>query len=167
MPDGGAGTLWSIVDDRLRGRWRIAIAAGLALGVLFAVLGYLSTTPKFASGGLIRVAPSISPVLSDTPETGLVPLYHNFVQTQVQLVGSEAVLRRALEDEALSAQPWARQPNALGLLPSSLTVEADRRSELITVQVVAESADFAYAAANAVINAYDEIYASVGGLDAC
>ena len=165
MPDGGAGSLWSIVDDRLRGRWRIAIAAGLALGVLFAVLGYLSTAPKFASGGLIRVAPNIYPVLSATPETGMVPLYHNFVQTQVQLIGSQAVLRRALEDEALSEQPWARQPDALGLLRSSLTVEADRRSELITVQVVAESADFAYAAANAVINAYDEIYASVGGDD--
>ena len=55
--------LWSLIDDRLRGRWRPAIALGLLLGALFAAAGYLWTKPKYESTGLIRIAPNISPVL--------------------------------------------------------------------------------------------------------
>ena len=161
--DGGGASLWSLIDDRLRGRWKAAIVVGFVLGTVFGIAGYLFTTPKYESAGLIRIAPNISPILRNTPETGLMPLYHNFVKTQVQLIRSQLVLERALEDETLSALPWTQQPSALRRLTKGLMVQADRGSELITVRFRAESAEVAHAAVNAVIKAYDEKYASVGG----
>lgn len=161
--EAGGATLWSLIDNRLRGRWKPAIVVAFVLGTVFGIAGYLFTTPKYESAGLIRIAPNISPILRATPETGLMPLYHNFVQTQVHLIRSQLVLERALEDEILSELPWTQQPNALRRLKKGLVVKADRASELITVGFRAESAEVAQVAVNAVIKAYDEKYASVGG----
>ncbi len=161
--DGDRRTLWSLVDDRLRGRWKRTVVLGLVLGGLFGGAGYLSTAPMYQSIGFIRIAPKISPVLRETTETGLMPLYHNFVQTQARLIGSRRVLERALADETLSSLPWAQHPDALGRLENGLTVQSDRSSELITVQFGANSAPVAQAAVDAVIKAYDELYGSVGG----
>ena len=165
MPDGRReerSSLWSMVDDRLRGRWRAAIVVSLLLATVFSLAGYRRSTPEYLSGGLIRIAPSISPILRDTPETGVLPLYRNFVETHVRLIQSRSVLERALRSDTLADLPWAQSPNAVQRLGRGLSVTADRGSELIAVQFRDHQPDVAQAAVNAVLAAYDDLYGSVG-----
>ncbi len=158
--DGSARSLWAVVDNRLRGRWRSALITGVVLGTLLGVAAYFSTVPKYQSAGLIRIAPTISPILRATPETGLLPLYQNFIQTQARLLLSRRVLANALGDDTLSSLPWTQQPGVLRVLEKRLQVEAKRGTELIEVRFDADSPDVAQAVVNAVIMSYDDIYGS-------
>ena len=158
--DGSAGSLWTVVDNRLRGRWRSALITGIVLGTLLGVAAYFSTVPKYQSAGLIQIVPTISPILRATPETGLMPMYQNFVQTQARLILSRRVLANALEDDTLSSLPWAQRPGVLRVLEKQLQVEAKRGTELIEVRFDADSPDVAQAVVNAVIKSYDDIYGS-------
>ena len=64
----GGGSLWALVDNRLRGRWTIAILIGFGLAAVLGPVGFLSTQPKYQSAGLIRIAPKIEPILRETIE---------------------------------------------------------------------------------------------------
>ncbi len=158
--DGSAGSLWAVVDNRLRGRWRSALITGVVLGTLLGVAAYFSTVPKYQSAGLIRIVPTIPPILRATPETGLMPMYQNFVQTQARLILSRRVLANALEDDTLSSLPWAQRPGVVRVLEKQVQVEAKRGTELIEVRFDADSPDVAQAVVNAVIKSYDDIYGS-------
>ena len=160
LADGSAGSLWAVIDNRLRGRWRSALISGVVLGTLLGVAAYFSTVPKYQSAGLIRIAPMISPILRATPETGLMPMYQSFVQTQARLIVSRRVLANALEDDTLSSLPWAQQPGVVRVLEKQVQVEARRGTELIEVRFAADSPDVAQAVVNAVIKSYDDIYGS-------
>ena len=85
--ESGAGrettSLWSLVNDRLWGRWRMAVAAGLLLGALLGTAAFFKTVPQYQSSGLIRVVPKIDPILRETFETSTVPLYLGFIQTRL------------------------------------------------------------------------------------
>ncbi len=153
--------LWNVVDDRLRGRWKWAILLGVVLGTLLAAAGYLSATVKYESTGLIRVAPRLSPILRDTPETGVMPLYSSFVQTQAQLVSSQRVLQRALSPEVIAQLPWSTQQEAMREVRSNLRVRSGRDTELITVQFEHESPAVAQTVVDSVLNAYDDVYGSI------
>ena len=63
------GNLWSLVDDRLHGRWRITIIGGCVLGLTFAVAAFLIVQPKYESTALIQISPDITPILKETAET--------------------------------------------------------------------------------------------------
>ena len=164
--DRSARSLWAVVDNRLRGHWRFAFAAGIVVGTLLGIAAYFSTVPKYQSAGFIRVAPIISPILQATPETGLLPLYQSFVQTQAQFLASRRVLDKALEDDTLASLPWAQQPNALRLLERQLLVQTERGTELIGVRFTSASPEVSQAVVNAVIRSYDELHGSRGGDDA-
>ena len=158
--DRSAGSLWAVVDNRLRGRWRLALITGVVLGTLLGVAAYFSTVPKYQSAGLIQIVPTIPPILRATPETGLMPMYQNFVQTQARLILSRRVLANALEDDTLSLLPWAQRPGVLRVLEKEVQVEAKRGTELIEVRFDSDSPDVAQAVVNAVIKSYDDIYGS-------
>jgi Mrp family chromosome partitioning ATPase/uncharacterized protein involved in exopolysaccharide biosynthesis len=155
LPDGRGASLWSVADDRLRGRWTITIIVGFLLAAILAPIGYLSTKPKYHSVGLIRIAPKISPVLRETAETRPVPLYTSFVRTQATLVASRRVLKRALEDKALSDLDVT-----VSKLKRGVTVEAERNTELIAVRFESESPMVAQTSVNAILDAYYEIFGS-------
>ncbi|TDJ36724.1 MAG: hypothetical protein E2O54_16545, partial [Gammaproteobacteria bacterium] len=158
LAEGPRGSLWSLLDDRLRGRWRITIAVGFGMGLVLAVAAYVYVQPKYESVAIIRIAPDISPVLKETIETGMLPMYQSYVHTQTELIQSRRVLERALADQSLAAFPWAKRPDAPDVLSQGLKVESSRLSELIRVQYSATSATEAQAVVNAIVTAYNEIY---------
>ena len=49
-------SLWSLIANRLRGRWRAAILLGFLLGAGLGAAGYLLTVPKYQSVGIIRIS---------------------------------------------------------------------------------------------------------------
>lgn len=153
-----AHNLWHVVDGRMRGRWRLALAAGLVLALGLSSAAYFLTEPKYESSGSIQIKSYLQPIIDDTFENGSIPLYQNYVQTQVALIQSRPVLEQALQDEIMTLVPWARQPNALNLLAGGLEVETQRGSELVRISFRADNAREAQAVVKAVIGAYDDRY---------
>jgi Mrp family chromosome partitioning ATPase len=157
-----AQPLWRMIDDRLRGRWRWMLIIGGALSLVFGVVGYLSTGPRYRSTGAIRVSSNITPVLEQQPEH-MVTKSSVFITTQMQLLQSRRVLEQAIKDKELAVLPLAQQADAILRLEEDLTVESDRDSELIFVSFDGETARLAQTVVNAVIRAYDDIFGSASG----
>jgi polysaccharide biosynthesis transport protein len=152
--------LWKLVTDRMSGRWKYAVPLGMLLAGALAIGGYLSTGPKYESSGIIRVAPRIVPIMHETAETGILPFYTQFVQSQAQLMTSHRVLDRAVQSLDLAELPWESRDEALREIRRSVSARANRQSELISITFEADSARVAQAVVNAVITAYDDLYGS-------
>lgn len=154
--------LWTMVNDRLTGRWKFAIPLGIVLAGVLGYLGYHSTEPKYESSGMIRVAPMIVPIMRETAETGVMPFYSSFVQTQARLISSPRVVQRAIQRMDLTQTPWSNQAQATREIQRNLSVRADRQSELIMVTFQADRPEIAQTVVNEVTRAFDELY---GGFD--
>ena len=82
---------WQMIDNRLRGRWRYAIALGLVLGAGLSVAGYHLAPVRYESSGRIHVAPTGYPILRETEETGPLVGYAGVVKTHAILVKTDRV----------------------------------------------------------------------------
>lgn len=157
-------SLWTMLDDRMRGRWKWAILGGAALGVTLALVGYFSTIPMYRSMGAVRVVPQVPIVLRDMPEHTL-PDPDRFRSTQVQMIKSDRVIDEALKDEELTRLEWSQRPDVKKAVKSYLEAERDRDSELIYVWFECEDPLVAQAVTNAVLRSYYEIYGRHNGQD--
>jgi len=155
--------LWAVIRDRLAGRWRSALVVGALLAAVAGPLGYLATTPRYESRGLVRIAPKLDHVLHETQETELIPFYSQFVLSQAQVISSERVLQEALQDDSMREVDWTTEPGAVDRLAANLEVDAHRNSQFITVAYNSDSAKEAEIAVNAVLRAYSEISSMSGG----
>ncbi len=156
-------SIWKLVNDRLRGRWRPMIIIGVVLGFGMAAAGYLSTFPIYKSTGTIRVAPRLPVTLAEIPETGQLDHFSAFMATQEQLIRSRRVLENAMRDEKFLELPWSADPAAIAILEEALEAKSDRHSELISVSFSAGHPAEAQTVVNAVIRSYYDIYAASGG----
>jgi succinoglycan biosynthesis transport protein ExoP len=164
MPEVAAQqSIWSLIDDRLRGRWIWVCAVGAVLAVLFGLIGYHSTAPTYQSKGAIHVAPRLSHTLIPIEETGQLPHYNSFLVTQMEYIRGRRVLEYALQNENLKNLAWAKRPDVLTALENGLEVDAGRRSELITVAFEAEDPLVAQTVCAAILDAYYEIHGKQGG----
>ncbi|MDY7109364.1 MAG: AAA family ATPase [Planctomycetota bacterium] len=163
-PDGEAQqSLWSLIDDRLRGRWLWVSSVGIALALLFGLLGYHSTDPTYRSTGAIHIAPRLSHTLIPIEETGQLPHYSSFLVTQTEYIRGRRVLEYALQDEDLKKLPWAKKTGVLKALEDGLEVKAGKRSELISVAFEAKDPLVAQTVCDAIIGSYFEIHGKQGG----
>jgi Mrp family chromosome partitioning ATPase len=139
------------------------LATGVVLAVLFGLVGFMSAGPTYRSEATIRIAPRLTPVLAPIEETGQLPHYQSFLNTQVQYIRSRNVLEHAAKNESLRSLDWAQDRNLVRALEQGLEVSSDRRSELIFVAFLARDPHVAQVACDAVVDAYDEIYGKAGG----
>ena len=157
-------SLWSLIDDRMRGRWKWAILIGLALSLILGVLGYFTGKPMFESVGLVRISPQPGIVETVTPEIdSYTKNYDRNVATQMQYMKSQRCLQQALRDEELMKLPFAAQSSAMKVLREGLHVAQDRDSEFVYVSFESEDPDVAVTSVNAVLRAYDSLFAKDGG----
>lgn len=157
---GGETGLWTLVTDRMSGRWKYAIPLAILLAATFGVAGYLLPDLTYESQGLVRVSPRITPILRETAETAPIPYYTQFVETQASLVSSTRVVERAIDSLDFSQLPWTSRNEARKAIQSNLSARASRGSELIGVSFSAPDPDTAQLVVNAVLRAYDDLYAS-------
>lgn len=164
MGGGAAGghkgeSIWQLIDDRMRGRWRWAIVLGVLLAGALGVLGYLSAVPYYQSTAVVKITPNV-PLVMGGASTELEPIrqnYSRFVATQVQMMKQGRVLEQALKDSELAKSHIVTMPNATKYLKDRLDVEPDRDSELVYLTCRSEDANEAFISANAVVNAYYKV----------
>src|ERR1043165_1521249 len=149
-------SLWAVLDDRMRGRWRPALMVGLILSIVLALAGYLTGAPAYRSAGAIRVAQQVPAVLKTT-EIHTRPDADRFRATQVQLIKSPRVLEQAMQDDEVKKLNSPVVPRTVKDVKANLTVTPNRESELIYVEFESQDPTVAQTVTNAVLPYYSEI----------
>lgn len=148
--------LWRMLDERLRGRWRIAIIIGLTLGAAFGIAGYVLSPVKFVAEGRLEGLPEIKPILGSTPETGMLPMFQQYLSSEAVKVTSEPVIDLAMRDERLAKYDLQGQPDYFQEFKSALGSSVVRNTNLISVTFESEDRQLAADAVNAVLDAYNQ-----------
>ncbi len=151
-----------VIDDRLGGRWRIAVGLGILLGAVLGVLGYLAAPVWYQSSGSIHVAPTGTAILRETSDTEAMRGYSGMIVTQAILLNSPSVIDEALKDPEVQSLEIAQGPGARERIMSRLSAEAVRGSELINVSFESQSPETAYHVVNAVLLAYNRLHGKEG-----
>lgn len=139
----------------LRGRYKFAITLSILCAFLLAAAGYFLPKPQFRSDGLIEIKPNI-PSLKDT--TIVMPLYTQYVESQVNFILGQRVIDSAMET------PWWK-PYSIGLDPKGkkefaekLDAEYLHGTFLVRVSFTDPNPERAQAAVKAVIKSYSDTY---------
>jgi uncharacterized protein involved in exopolysaccharide biosynthesis len=121
--------------------------------------------PKYQARGEVQVRPVIRPLVFKTDETGPIPFYEQFLNTQVAVMRSPTVLSRVLDQTDVRETKWYREPkqslwqrvtgqaaSPVERLRDALSVRPRRRTEIIDVSFSCASAGDAVVIANAVLD---------------
>ncbi len=146
--------LWRMLDERLRGRWRFAIIIGLTLGIAFAVTGYMMSPVKFVAEGRLEGLPEIKPILGSTPDTGMLPMFQQYLSSEAVKVTSEPVIELALRNERMAKYSPRSQSEFVQDFRNSLSASVVRNTNLISVTFESEDRQLAADAVNSVLEAY-------------
>jgi capsular exopolysaccharide synthesis family protein len=148
---------YRLLHQMLRGRYPMAITTGLLLGALVAVYLWHTTEPQYASSGLIRISYDI-PKLNTTDDYKPMEVFEAFMQSQQALMTSHRVLSEALKDPQWQKSRFAVDPQATDRFVGGLKVEHRAGTEHLQVTYTSSNPVFAAVAANAVIDAYAQLY---------
>ena len=160
--DAGERSPWEIVSDLLCGRWKHAIALGIALGCALGVAGYLLGPVRYASVGRIRIAQTGYAILRESDDTGPLLGYVSVLKTHAILLKTPRVVERALDDADLTGPLFAQRLQARALILNGLEVSVERGAELISVRFEADEPRTPQLVVNAVLRAYNDIYGDQG-----
>lgn len=150
----------------LRFKWTIVLVSILVSAPIIAAI-WMQIVPKYQARGEIRIRPIIPRLVFRTEESGPIPFYASFVNTQVSIVRSLTVLNRVLEQRDVQETQWYRDPpqslkerisgNAvppMERLRDSLSVRPRPQTEIIDISFTDASAADAKTIVNAVVSQY-------------
>jgi succinoglycan biosynthesis transport protein ExoP len=164
-------------------RWRIVLLTFLMMCTIGILGVWCFVKPVYEATAAIRVAPVIPSILfSDQDSDGVIPMYNNFKNTQADLITSDKVLQR-VADELVdkNLKFFERTDNALDKLrngsqgqpapdpiialraavaSNTLSVNPERRSELIKISMKSSDDTEAVQIINAFVRAYMAIVVS-------
>jgi len=150
----------------LRSKWLILGVFALVSAVTVPMV-WLGIQPKYQATAMVRVAPTIPRLVFDTEENGLHRFFGLYMNTQMSNIKNPAVLQRVLEQDAVKSAPWFDDtprtwrtllgeppPNRLERLRNALSIENEKHTELIAVQMVTTEAAGVDVMVNAVVDEY-------------
>lgn len=154
---------FSVLNDRLLGRWKYTISLGLFLGSILGFAGYRLGPVKFVSAGNIHVASSGAAILKETTDTAFMPRYDGVRRTKEILVKSPRVIERVLQDPELKSLSLSEDTDLFLMIKNGLQTDTEFDTELIQVTFEADSAKIAHTFLNAILRAYKDIHGGRGG----
>jgi capsular polysaccharide biosynthesis protein len=123
--------------------------------------------PKYRARAEVRVRPIIPYIVFRTEESGRIPLYRSFVNTQVSIMRSSSVLQRVLDQQEVQETQWYKKPRQsfvqrlrgkttapIERLTDSLSVQPRRGTEIIDVTFMDPSAEDAKLIVDTVLDQY-------------
>lgn len=154
----GSVNLLSLLNDRMHGRWKWAVALGLTLGGALAVAGFRLAAVSYSARGLVQVEQDLPEILDETPETSSLQNFNAYIGTQAALMRDGRVLADALRGDELQTYLPALGNDPQSALSSGLNVGVVRGTDLISVEFTSEDRRLAQAAVNSVLDSYFRIY---------
>ena len=98
-----------ILISILRFKWMMLIVSILVAAPMIAII-WTQIVPQYQAKAQVRVRPIIPYLVFKTEESGMIPLYSSFVNTQVAIMRSSVVLQRALEKQDVKETQWYKNP---------------------------------------------------------
>jgi len=155
-----------IIESLLRFKWMgLAVFVLLAVPIIAAI--WTQVVPKYQARAEVRVRPIIPRLVFRTEDSGPIPFYDSFLNTQVSLIRSLTVLQRVLDQQDIQQTQWYKNPvrshlqrlregaaPALERLRDNLSVQPRRRTEIIDVSFMDPSGKDAKLIVDAVLDQY-------------
>ena len=156
-----------IIESMFRFKWTILAIFVLVAAPAIAAI-WTQVIPKYQARAEVRVRPIIPFLVFQTEDSGRIPLYDSFLNTQVSIMKSLVVLQRALDQQEVRETQWYKEPpesllqRLLGnrgtppieKLRAAFSVQARRGTEIIDVAFMASNAKDAKIIVNAVLEHY-------------
>ena len=156
-----------IIESMFRFKWTILAVFVLVAAPAIAVI-WTQVIPKYRARAEVRVRPIIPYLVFRTEDSGTIPFYDSFVNTQVSIMRSLTVLQRVLDQQEVQETQWYKEPpkpflqRLLGnptappveRLRDTLSVQPRRRTEIIDVAFIDSSAKEAKFIVDAVLDQY-------------
>lgn len=145
-----------LVHRALRGRYLLAIAAGIILALPGAFVGYKLMSPVYTSRGVVTIDPTRPVILYENEANEAITGFESFVRSQARTLESarvmQAAAQRLVEQNymAPSATNWVR-------LQRATEVSVPRGSRDMIVSVTMGDPRLAQLSAAAILVAYEEI----------
>ena len=142
------------------------MGCSVVVSIVMVVLIWYFVVPQYKSTAIVRVAPVRSRLVFSTETNKMVPLYRNYLNTQVSTIRSPRVLRRALDRKNVQETQWYREGGKrflrdalppLDRLAKELAVQPGRDSELIEVSIAVSKGSEAKLLVDAVVDEYDKL----------
>ena len=147
-PEKPAQTVSNIIESILRFKWTILVVFILVAIPLIAAIWTL-IVPKYRARAEVRVRPIIPFLVFRTEDSGMIPLYSSFLNTQVSIIRGLTVLQRVLDRSEIQQTQWYRSPDKTPIeqlrgnpdtpmerLLDALNVQPRGRTEIIDVSFV-------------------------------
>ena len=160
---GETGSTQQIVSGTLRYKWTIALSFVLIAGVALPSIWSL-VVPQYKANAVVRVSPLIQRIVFPTEESGMVPLYTSYLNTQVQMILNPKVLNRVLDRPDIQRTAWYKDDKPtpfkatlpkISRLLKGLSARPRPRTELIDVAMKAKDPADAKLIVNAVVEEYE------------
>jgi len=141
----------------------------LALLTLLAVVAiWTQIIPQYRARGEVRISPFKPHLVFKTEESGMIPFYESFVNTQVSVIKCPRVLGRVLDHQDVRNMQWFKNPPKtlkqrllsdptdppMERLKEALSVRPRRNTEIIDVSFMDAVAKDAQIIVNAVLDQY-------------
>ena len=149
--------LWRL-HALLRGRYILTVLLGLVGAVAGGVLGYRQVELQYRSEGLLRIQPYVNPSLFVTDSPSVMPMFQEYVKTQVTLMQDSRIRDMAMGDERWQKLGRGLAPETQRAFQKNLKVARDSSGQIIRVSYTDRDPNAARVAVQAVIEAYDSTY---------
>jgi len=170
MPAAGGmqpvSSVGDIIGSILHFKWTI-LAVFLMIAVPAVAAIWTLVVPKYRAQAEVRVRPIIPHLVFETEDSGKIPLYDSFVNTQVSIIMSSAVLQRVVDQPDIQQTQWYRNPpetlmtrlrgvppSPLDRLRSALSVRPRKDTEIIDVAFIDTNAGEAQHITNVILDHY-------------
>ncbi|MFH1884652.1 MAG: AAA family ATPase [Planctomycetota bacterium] len=156
-----------IIESMFRFKWTVLAVFILVAAPAIAVI-WTQVVPKYRARAEVRVRPIIPYLVFRTEDSGMIPLYSSFVNTQVSIIEGLVVLQRALDQEEVQETQWYKEPPKplvqrlhgnpadppMERLRDALSVKPRKETEIIDVTFMDPSAKDAKLIVDAVLDQY-------------
>ena len=156
-----------IIKSMFRFKWTILAVFVLVAAPVTAAIWTL-IVPKYRARAEVRIRPIIPYLVFRTEDSGMIPLYNSYVNTQVSIIRSLEVLQRALDQQEVRETQWYKEPPealvqrllgnpatpSMERLRDALSVQPRRGTEIIDVTFMDSSAKDAKLIVDTVLDQY-------------
>jgi uncharacterized protein involved in exopolysaccharide biosynthesis len=153
--------------EKMKWQSTLVLSVLVLLTILVITAIWIQVIPQYQASAEVRVRPIIPHLVFRTEDNGRIPRYRSFVNTQISIIRSSAILQRVLDQPEVQQTQWFKNPpkslvqrlsgntpSPMERLKDHLTVQPRRRTEIIDVSFMAASDKDAKLIVNTVLDQY-------------
>jgi capsular polysaccharide biosynthesis protein len=148
------GAMLKKVHNSLRGRYWIAMLAGVVCGIVGGFFGFKSQQPIYRGEGLLQIAFNQKAVMGANDSSGPMINFEEYVQSQAMMMTSRTIISKAMQGPDWKATGMGEDAATQNTIATNLTVEHPSRTELIRVYYTDKNPELACNVVKAIVKQY-------------